>query len=43
MEKNIHIGIMTTSESIRKKARSGRDMRFEPQDLTLINEYLEIR
>jgi hypothetical protein len=41
--KQIHIGIMTTSQSIRKKARSGRAMRSEPQDLALINEDPEIR
>jgi hypothetical protein len=29
---------MAISQSIRKKARSGRAMRFEPQDLELINE-----
>jgi hypothetical protein len=29
---------MVVSQSIRKKARSGRAMRFEPQDLELINE-----
>jgi hypothetical protein len=34
---------MTTSQSIRKKARSGRAMRSEPQDLELINEDPEIR
>jgi hypothetical protein len=34
---------MTTSQSIRKKARSGRVVRSEPQDLVLINEDLKIR
>jgi len=34
---------MAVSQSIRKKARSGRDVRFEPQDLELINKDLEIR
>jgi hypothetical protein len=29
---------MAVSQSIRKKARSGRAVRFEPQDLELINE-----
>jgi hypothetical protein len=41
--KQIHIGIMTTSQSIRNKVRSGRAVRSEPQDLTLINENLEIK
>jgi hypothetical protein len=34
---------METSQSIRKKVRSGRAVRSEPQDLELINEDPEIR
>jgi hypothetical protein len=34
---------MKTSQSIRKKVRSGRAVRSEPQDLTLINEDPKIR
>jgi hypothetical protein len=34
---------MTTSQDIRKKARSGRAVRPEPQDLALINEDLNVR
>jgi hypothetical protein len=34
---------MAVSQSIRKKARSGRVMRSEPQDLELINEDPTIR
>jgi hypothetical protein len=34
---------MAVSQSIRKKARSGRAVRFEPQDLELINEDPMIR
>jgi hypothetical protein len=36
--KLIYISIMAVSQSIRKKARSGRVVRFEPRDLELINE-----
>jgi hypothetical protein len=36
--KLIYTNIMAVSQSIRKKARSGRAVRFEPQDLELINE-----
>jgi hypothetical protein len=34
---------MTTSQDIRKKARSGRAVRPEPQDLALINEDPNVR
>jgi hypothetical protein len=34
---------MTTSQDIRKKARSGRAVRLEPQDLALINEDSNVR
>jgi recombinational DNA repair ATPase RecF len=34
---------METSQSKRKNARSGRVVRFEPQDLKLINEDPTIR
>jgi hypothetical protein len=34
---------MVVSQSIRKKARSGSVVRFEPQDLELINEDPAIR
>jgi hypothetical protein len=40
--KQSYTGIMTTSQSIRKKVRSGKVVRFEPQDLALINEDPEI-
>jgi hypothetical protein len=41
--KLIYTSIMVVSQSIRKKARSGRAVRFEPQDLELINEDPTIR
>jgi hypothetical protein len=41
--KKIQICIMTTSQDIRKKARSGRAVRSEPQDLELINEDPNVR
>jgi hypothetical protein len=41
--KLIYTSIMEVSQSIRKKARSGRAVRFEPQDLELINEDPKIR
>jgi hypothetical protein len=34
---------MMTSQNIRKGARSGRNVGPEPQSLTLVNEYLEVR
>jgi len=34
----MYTSIMAVSQSIRKKARSGRVVRFEPRDLELINE-----
>jgi hypothetical protein len=41
--KLIYTRIMAVSQSIRKKVRSGRAVRFEPQDLELINEYPTIK
>jgi hypothetical protein len=37
------ICIMTTSEDIRKKVRSGKAIRSEPQDLALVNEDMNVR
>jgi hypothetical protein len=34
---------MKTSQNIKKRARSGRDVRPEPQDLALINEDPNVR
>jgi hypothetical protein len=39
----IYTSIMAVSQIIRKKVRSGRAIRFEPQYLHLINEYPTIR
>jgi hypothetical protein len=41
--KLIYTNISEVSKSIRKKARSGRAVRFGPQDLELINEDRTIR
>jgi hypothetical protein len=38
-----YINIMTTPQSKRKNARSEKVVRFEPQDLKLVNSYLTIR